>query len=182
MPSPIAHAVSGYILGKLIDTDKTGRTARLDWRNPLQAIYPVFVGIFADFDFLVGAIVPGDFHRGPTHSLLFALLFSAIVGGLFARLWRLPFRWSFGLTAAVYGSHLLLDYFTAGGSGIPLLWPFLERTFITPAALFPAVHHSRGLFDLGHLVFVSFELVYAIALWLGFRAWQRHRRSRASQV
>ena len=110
-----------------------------------------------------------DMHRGFTHSIVFAIAFSLLICRLIKdrknfkalKYWQLV-----TLTLMVYCSHLVLDFFTQGGSGVPLLWPLSDSTFQSTLPLFPAVHHSRGLFDLGHFLFISFELVYsALLLW-----------------
>ncbi|WP_280536464.1 metal-dependent hydrolase [Halopenitus sp. POP-27] len=77
-------------------------------------------------------IVP---HRGPTHSLLFALA----VGGIFGGAGSLAAS-ELGVTAAVglgafglvlgiatVGAHLLADALTP--AGVPLLWPLSGRTY-----------------------------------------------------
>ena len=69
------------------------------------------------------------------------------------------------LTATValaYGSHLLLDYFSAGGSGMKLLWPFSTAYWKSPYSIFPPVDYSKGVISLDHITFVVFELIFAI--------------------
>ena len=77
MPSPIAHAVSGYVLTKFIAPKKLiiNQPTWLD----IQGLYGVFVAIFADFDFIPQLITGIQFHRGVTHTLIFALGFSLVV-------------------------------------------------------------------------------------------------------
>ncbi|WP_439026253.1 metal-dependent hydrolase [Haloarchaeobius sp. DT45] len=78
--------------------------------------------------------VPFIEHRGPTHTLLFALLVGCVVGticyygapslGLDAQLLG-----GFGLAMGAFGivAHLLGDVLTP--AGVPLLWPLSSRRF-----------------------------------------------------
>ncbi|MCP4629990.1 MAG: metal-dependent hydrolase [bacterium] len=102
-----------------------------------------------------------------THSITFTLLF-AVIAGLIGNLsMKQIFKRLFFLTLIVYSSHLLLDFFTEGGKGIQLLWPFTDSFFQSPISVFPGAHYSKGLFDLSHLTFVTFELLYSTALLVG---------------
>lgn len=176
MPSPIAHSVSGYALTYLpFLKARTFHNQR--WPiTPLAAIYSIFVSNLPDLDFLPQLLTGARFHRGPSHSILAALVVSALLAWAIHR-YRLPFSIKyktgygifFFLTFGIYGSHLLLDFFTAGGSGIPLLWPLSTQHFISPFSIFPGVHHSRGLWDSSHLVFISAEILYSLCLFIGLR-------------
>jgi hypothetical protein len=42
-----------------------------------------------------------------------------------------------------------------------LLWPLSDRYYGAPVRIFPAVRHEQGLFSLGHVRFISFELLYS---------------------
>ncbi|MBX2862468.1 MAG: metal-dependent hydrolase [Leptolyngbyaceae cyanobacterium MAG.088] len=171
MPSPIAHAVSGYAIVRGIAPSRVYKL----W--PL-ALYAVFVAIAADFDFVPHIVAGIDTHRGFTHSLAFAIAFSVIVSRLMSQ--RTSTKWVrlFTLTLMIYGSHLLLDFFTQGGSGVPLLWPVSNQTFQAAFPLFPAVHHSNGVFDSIHLIFLSFELAYTVILLWSLSRWQAFNHQR----
>jgi inner membrane protein len=169
MPSPIAHSVSGYVLAKFIpqETSKYYQSLWWDWQN----LYPVFVAIFADFDFIPQLITGERFHRGLTHTFIFAIGFSLIVSWLISYFRKYSFSNLFWFTLIIYSSHLLLDFFTAtSGDGLQLFWPLTDTYFKSAISLFPSVHHSRGLFDLSHLVFIIWELCYSVLivsiLWL----------------
>jgi inner membrane protein len=108
------------------------------------------------------------FHRGPSHSLLFAaaaglaatlLLFPAERARIRESGWRL---WLF--LAAVTASHGLLDTFTDGGSGIELLWPFADGRWFAP---WTPIHVSpigvRGIFSERGLLVLASE---ALFVWL----------------
>ena len=176
MPSPIAHAVSGYAVTKLLEPQSN----RGLYKFPLLC-YGSFVAIAADIDFLPKLIAGIDMHRGFTHSLAFAIVFSLVVNRCITektRFARLKYLRAFILTFILYCSHLVLDFFTQGGSGLPLLWPLSTNTFHSTIPLFPAVHHSRGLFDTSHLRFISFELVYSTLLLWCISRWKTYQNQR----
>ena len=78
-----------------------------------------------DVDIIVGLLFAGNgnfFHRGPTHSLLFALLAGYAAANLW-RLWgRIP-RLGFPLCFGLIFSHVLADMVLTT-SPVSLLWPF----------------------------------------------------------
>lgn len=135
MPSPIAHSVSGYILAKFLpqETSKYYQSRWWNWQN----LYPVFVAIFADLDFIPQLITGERFHRGLTHTLIFAVGFSLVVAWLISYLRKSSFKQLFVFTLIIYTSHLLLDLFTAGGSGLQLLWPLTDTYFMSTISIFP---------------------------------------------
>ncbi len=172
MPSPIAHSVSGYVLARL-PVVKSIIPSRLWPITPAAALYGLFVANLPDLDFLGQLLTGLRLHRGPSHSLLAALIVSALLAWI-VHYYRRQSSYSllFILTLGIYGSHLLLDLFTAGGRGIPLLWPLSSQYFRSPFALFPAVHHSHGLWDNSHLIFISAEILYSLILLSGLQLWK----------
>ena len=148
MPSPIAHSVSGYVLAKFLPK-KRSKDYTSHWWN-LDNFYPVFVAIFADFDFIPQFITGERFHRGITHTLIFAIGFSLIVGWLISYCRKSSFKQLFLFTFILYSSHLLLDLFTAGGSGLKLLWPITNISFKSTISVFPQVYHSREIFNINN--------------------------------
>lgn len=175
MPSPIAHAVSGYAIARGLDIANIYKV----W--PL-ALYPIFVAIAADFDFIPQLVADVDTHRGLTHSISFAVVFSLLVSKLVSRHLAIGYKRLLVLTLVLYGSHLVLDFFTQGGAGIPLLWPLSHQMFQSAVPLFPAVRHSHGLFDPIHLFFLSFELVYTVVLLWGLSRWQTFKYQRQENI
>jgi inner membrane protein len=186
MPSPIAHSVTGYALARLL---------RVQYRPPsnlhhlLMAI-AIITANFADIDFISKLdlnFLPYWFqtnlyHRGVTHSLIAVFSFSVMATILGYGLRCSWYRQLFLFTGLVYSSHLLLDFFTSGGSGMPIFWPLIDHTFLSQIPLFPPVHHSRGLIDVSHLIFIGFESVYALLLLKGIQIVEafliRHRLQR----
>lgn len=98
--------------------------------------------------------VPWISHRGPTHTLLFALLFAtALAGTAFVvtdHLGLEPYP-AVHLTAAVgaisAGSHLLADALTP--YGVPLLWPLSDRRFSLDLAVSTNPIANYGLLVVG---------------------------------
>ena len=170
MPSPLAHSVSGYILAKFLPVKHPKISRAGKWS--MQSLYPVFVAIVADFDFIPQIITGESYHRGLTHSLFFALVFSVIISSVVSYLGKYSYQQILLFTALIYSSHLFLDFFTAGGKGIQVFWPFIDRFFQSPISIFPAVHHSRGFWHYSHLIPIGFELAYSVLLFWGFSLWQ----------
>ena len=165
MPSPIAHSVSGYLLAKFLPLKqiKFPYSQTSYW----LAFYPVSIAIFADFDFIAQLVTGENYHRGPTHSLMFAMLISVILALPISYLWKYSYRAIFSSNLLLYCSHLLLDLFSNGGKGIELFWPFTDVFFKSQITIFPAINHSIGLWKYSHLKAISFELGYSILLfWL----------------
>lgn len=160
MPLPLGHTAIGLLTHEATEAQpKPGE--RLKW----FFIITVLANL-PDVDVIVGLIVDGNgslFHRGPSHSLLFALLAGGMVSFL-SRHWRfLPlirFRTAFALIL----SHVVADaLFTT--SPVSLLWPF-ELNWSTGYSNLTDVVHSvifEGFRDLG-LVAASLLLVMVIRL------------------
>ncbi len=176
MPSPIAHAVTGYCLGQVFPRSR----GQLSQRGAIAV--GVITAVAADLDFLPQVLWDATSHRGISHSLGVAVVFSLALAGLLRRWQPKGFRTATGLGMLAYGSHLLLDLLTKGGRGMPIFWPLSSMLVRSPVVIFPPVHHSKGLFYSGHLTFILFESVYALALlWLthrGLTYWQRRRLTR----
>jgi hypothetical protein len=119
MPFPLGHTAIGLATYKTVEGAEK-ETAQ--WK--LLAAITVLANL-PDIDVVLGLIAQGNgnlFHRGPTHSLLFAL----VTGYLASQAWRLgrqiP-RLRFGPCFLIVFSHVLADMvFTA--SPVSLLWPF----------------------------------------------------------
>ena len=118
MPLPLGHAAIGLAIHSCV---RRTEPDSLSWRMVL------FVAILAnlpDIDVLFGLITEGNgsaFHRGPTHSLVFAVVAALLA----SRAWRLGyaipevgFLWSFLLII----SHVAADaVFT--NSSVSFFWP-----------------------------------------------------------
>jgi acetyltransferase-like isoleucine patch superfamily enzyme/membrane-bound metal-dependent hydrolase YbcI (DUF457 family) len=138
-----------------------------------------------DADAAVGLLVSSpdrlsSFHNQATHSILFALVASAVLsaaGRLFFR--SIPLLRLFAWTLLLLGSHLLLDWLT-WGRGEPLLWPFTDRRFGSPFPLFSGVRYSEGLFSRSHLFTLLTESATLCAAAAAWAAWRHFMRSRGN--
>jgi inner membrane protein len=170
MPSPIAHAVTGYAIAQLFSLKTVHGQEIVRRVSGLSlGLYSVGMAIAADLDFIPQFITGVKFHHGPTHSIAFAIAVAFVACG-FQKVW--PDYWPksiFRLTLALYGSHLLLDFFTDGGDGIQVFWPVNLGYWRSPVALFPSTHWSKPLFYPGHFLFLAYELGYSFCVWLGLK-------------
>lgn len=152
MPTPLAHGVAGFAVV---------RSVRSSWRTWRLMAAAFLITLLPDLDFVPGLLVgdAGMYHRGATHSLAGAVLFSLPIAaglvwlgsGLLGRgqdserpgLWK----W-YGFVLPVYGSHVLLDLFstdTIQNSGQRLWWPFSNTYVRLPV---PMPTGWREFFDL----------------------------------
>ncbi len=180
MPSPIAHAVSGYVLGKFI---LLSPSTPYQWRGAFfQNFYPVLIATVADFDFIPQILTGIRFHRGITHTLIFAMVFSGMIS-LIARYYRQQnYKNLFGFTLILYSSHFILDFFTDGGLGLQLFWPFTDMYFKSPIPFFPRVRHNLGLFDARHIEFIIFEICYSIMILMILYCWKIWQSRRVEEL
>ncbi|MBC2737568.1 MAG: metal-dependent hydrolase [Desulfobacteraceae bacterium] len=119
MPLPLGHAAIGLAAYETVQNSDLRRSR---WRTF------AFVSLLAnlpDVDVILGLLLQGNgnlFHRGPTHSLFFALLAGYIASHLWRLGERIP-RLGFPLCFGLIFSHVLADMmFTA--ASVSLLWPF----------------------------------------------------------
>ena len=116
MPLPIAHALVGASVVAAIHT----RPKSL--RHPAALLAGAFLANAPDLDFfLVFALHNRAWHRGFTHSLLFACFVSLLFVLCLGRR-RTRDGVAYGLA---FASHCVLDFLTTKqGGGVELLWPF----------------------------------------------------------
>jgi len=115
MPLPLSHGLLGASLVAAAHPDPARRRF-------LPLLLGAFLANAADFDFLlVFALKSKAWHRGFSHSFLFALIVClAFVLSFGVR--RIGEAVSYGLA---FASHAVLDYVTTKkGGGVELLWPF----------------------------------------------------------
>lgn len=182
MATPIGHMLAGFAVSRLIPAEARAEATTL-------TLLCVGVAIIPDLDVLPGLVLgmPVLFHGGMSHSLTAALIVSTIAALLFPsthlKRWQI-----FALCFSAYGSHLLLDFFNRDGRepfGIPLLWPFVDQTFIAPFPILIGMRHASnttdgimafldGVFSRYNILSVTVEvLVVTPYLWLATRlaAW-----------
>ena len=149
MPSPVAHGLAGLVLASIVRSIPVGHPQLVPTTGvaePQRAALVLtgalmFAACAPDLDFLPGILIgnPDRFHRGPSHSLLIAMLVG-VSTWLLGRFARLPEAGRIGvaMTLAV-SSHAFLDMFTTDPlrfNGVPLLWPITGRHLMLPAPLF----------------------------------------------
>ncbi len=119
MPLPLGHAAIGFAAREVFCKNDSIHSR---WK---VAIFVAVLANLPDLDVLIGLVFQGNgwaFHRGPTHSLFFALF----MGFLASIAWKLGSqipKMSFGSCSLLILSHVLAD-FCLGGSRVSLFWPF----------------------------------------------------------
>ena len=156
MPLPLGHPAIG------LATYETVQNSEHDYsRWGTFALITVLTNL-PDVDVLLGLLLKGNgnfFHRGPTHSLLFAVLAGYAASHLW-RLWgKLP-PLGFPLCFGLVFSHVLADMaFTA--SPVSLFWPF--QLYVSPG--------FRGWGNVMHaILFLSIRdggIIAACVLYIG---------------
>lgn len=120
MPLPLGHTAIGWAAFATVRKPVVCQTSRL-----AMFVFAAVLANLPDLDILAGLLVTGNgaaFHRGPTHSLLFALL-AGYLASRAGRIWhRIP-QLGFGLCALLIFSHVMADMLLTA-SPVSLLWPF----------------------------------------------------------
>jgi len=122
------------------------------WRT--AALVAVLANL-PDIDMIFGLILQGNgsaFHRGPTHSIVFALLMSLLAANGWKLLPRLP-KIGFSLCFIIVLSHLLADFFFSGGQ-VSFFWPL-------------AVGYSDGYQNLGNVVYAALQVYEDLGIIMG---------------
>jgi len=118
MPFPIGHTAIGLAAFESAQSPPV-RGSRLE-----QIFFITLLANLPDLDVLAGLIVQGNgaaFHRGPTHSLLFALIAGYGASQIW-RLWRPIPKAGFGLCSLLIFSHVVADMFLTTAP-VSLFWP-----------------------------------------------------------
>lgn len=119
MPLPLGHAAIGFATHSLIWNEKGCLNK---WK---VAIFIVILSNLPDIDVLFGLILHnngGAFHRGPTHSILFALIMG-FVASKSCKLWSQIPMIRFKTGFLLIFSHVVADYFLTN-SPVSFYWPF----------------------------------------------------------
>ena len=123
------------------------------WRT--AALVAVLANL-PDIDMIIGLILQGNgsaFHRGPTHSIIFALLMSLLAANGWKIMPRLP-RIGFPVCFIIIMSHLLADFFFSGGGQVSFFWPL-------------AVGYSDGYRDWGNVVYAALQVYKDFGIIMG---------------
>jgi membrane-bound metal-dependent hydrolase YbcI (DUF457 family) len=166
MPLPLGHVAIGLAANELASETRAplGR---------LKVIVLIFIlSNLPDVDIVIGLLWHWNgcaFHRGPTHSLLFAILAALF----YVRLSR---RSSFFPTMSVRAcflivlSHVLADYFLTN-SAVSLFWP-LETHFVSGQAGWIKIFHAVAFEEMQDAGIV----LWAAGVIAGVRWWKVSRR------
>ena len=136
MPLPLGHAAIGFATHSLISNDKGCFNK---WR---VAIFIVILSNLPDIDVLLGLILQNNgsvFHRGPTHSILFALIMGLIASQT-SKLWSHIPTISFKTSFLLILSHVVADYYLTN-SPVSFYWPF-EVSWVTGNSGWSQVLHT----------------------------------------
>jgi membrane-bound metal-dependent hydrolase YbcI (DUF457 family) len=141
MPLPVAHACVGAAV--IAAVRPRGTTKNDLW---LAMFLGAVLANCPDLDFiLVRTTQDHGWHRGPTHSLFFALVAGLIALALMGAS-RLREAAGYGLA---FMSHGLLDFATTKmGGGVELLWPFTNERFKLGVVGVSEILHGFGLVDM----------------------------------
>ena len=161
MPYPLGHTAIGLTTYELNGQKATPST------RVAVFLFILLLSNLPDFDMLAGLLVTGNaaaFHRGPSHSLLFAIIMGYVASKIAKRLSTVP-PLGFGLCTALIFSHVLADLvFTS--TPVSLFWPF-EVHFSTGISSLGDVFHGiffKSIGDMG--IFLGCMLTIALIRWL----------------
>lgn len=124
MPLPLGHTAIGWAAYETTRHSSSGDAPHTLQTRIIQFSFVTVLANLPDLDVLFGLLFFGNgsaVHRGPTHSLLFALL----AGYLASKLWRLSARiprFGFGLCFILIFSHVVADMLLTTAP-VSLLWP-----------------------------------------------------------
>ncbi len=119
MPFPIGHAAIGFATHSVVSND-TGRLNK--WKT---ALFIIVLSNLPDIDMIFGLILKGNgsaFHRGPTHSILFALVMAFMASGG-SKFWSQIPAINFKTCFLLIFSHVIADRFLTTAP-VSFFWPF----------------------------------------------------------
>ncbi len=186
MPSPVGHSIIGLAIGSagLLPgaADWRGLALQL-WNARGGLLLCVVLANAPDIDYLFGLPRghPNFYHQQITHSLGWIAAVSLAVG-LFA--WSRRHERSargFLFILALTGSHLIADYFCEDRSfphGILIFWPFSDRHWTSPLALFPAAAKNSwsDLWSRHNAGVIAVEALLTLPLLASVLLWKRRDR------
>lgn len=159
MPLPIAHGLFGASLIALIHP-----SAKITNWKPL--CWGFLLANSPDLDFAFAFLFGWkDFHRGISHSLVFALFVGALIFVFLRKKnWRIPLAYGFAFL-----SHTLLDFAAARAGAVRLLTPFDNGEYAL--GWFGFSELTRGLIILDMLRFSVIEaLIFVPVFFIVLRA------------
>lgn len=164
MPLPLGHTAVGWATYETVNTQSRHKAHHTVKANISTFTFVTILANLPDLDILYGLLLNGNgasFHRGPTHSLLFALA-AGYLASQGWRIWRRIPRLGFGFCTALILSHVASDMLLTN-SPVSLFWPF--ELYLTPGhSSWGQVMHMvifRSLQDAGILLVC---MVYVLVL------------------
>jgi membrane-bound metal-dependent hydrolase YbcI (DUF457 family) len=138
MPLPIAHGLVGASIIALVHPNA-------DFKNWKPLLLGFILANCPDLDFGFSFLISRyDFHRGFTHSLLFAFLVAGLIFIWLRRCnWQIPLAYS-----AAFLSHAILDYSSAKNGGVRLLVPFDNTPYRLGLISFSELSNGFDLHDI----------------------------------
>lgn len=155
MPLPLGHTAIGWATYETAKASSPPQVHHTFRTRIVSFTYITLLANLPDLDVLFGLLLNGNgasLHRGPTHSLLFALIAGYLASHGW-RLWRWIPRFGFGICAAIILSHVAADMVLTN-SPVSLLWPF-ELYFSSGHSTWGQVVHMvlfRSIQDAGILI------------------------------
>ena len=139
MASPVAHSLTGYLIYRL--------TAQPDDAAPWPPLWAyIAMANLPDVDIVFGLFHDAPFryhHESIANSIGVTLVLTLLVWcGARLRANGLPWRRAV-LFSALYGSHVLLDFFGAGRA-VPILWPLDAHAYVNPIGFMPGFVKSHA--------------------------------------
>lgn len=125
-------------------------------------------------------LIVGSNHRGPTHSVGFAVVTAGACAAMFSAIRHPRAMVIGGLAGAAVLTHIALDLLAAQ-SPVAALWPLSTREFTLPFLVLPAAPTDEALFTTRGVLLVGAELAWSIALVVG-AGWRRDRTVRGSDA
>jgi len=153
MPSVFSHAIAGAAIARTI---RVQDARKLMIAAAISAMVPDLDAI----GFLTGVPYQSFFgHRGFTHSIVFAVLWSVLVAVLLFR--KSPWPAALLLFLATV-SHPLLDMLTRGGLGCALFAPFNNERLFFPWQPIKVSPIGLGFFSARGLAVLASEAVWVV--------------------
>jgi len=118
MPLPLGHTAIGLCVYDIGNSNDTVR------HRLISVIFVTVLANLPDIDVVVGLLLKGNgnaFHRGPTHSLILALLMGLIAANAW-KLWLPIPKINFTNCFLIILSHIAADFFLTS-SDVSFFWP-----------------------------------------------------------
>ncbi len=173
MPLPIGHSAIGFATHSLISND------RANFNKWHMAIFIIVLSNLPDIDVLFGLVLHNNgsaFHRGPTHSILFALIMGYLASKSSKICSYIP-KASFKTCFMLILSHVVADYFLTS-SPVSFCWPFAV-SFSTGNSGWSHVFHTV-FFDADQDTGILLVCTFIIILVLIFKRLHIFRRMKPS--